>query len=128
MNIALESQGSGLGFAPWIGGGLGVCFGVALFLYNLIALIQVLREPGPERPSAVSMVAWALAFVSMFLGPCGLFTAGLAFIVARVENNRIFTEKSPVASSRPVEMATINSLLAIVFTVVFTGMLVVGLW
>lgn len=126
MTNALESQGSSLGFAPWAGGGLGVCFGIALFLYNVIALVQVLRAP--EKPSAISMVAWALAFVSVFIPTCGFFLAIVAFIMGRVENNRIFTEKSPVASSRPVEMATINSLLAMVFTVVFTAMAIAAFW
>lgn len=118
----------GMGFMPYIGGGLGLCFGTALMLYNLIALIQVLRDPSPERPSPLSMGAWAIAVLSLFLGPCGLFTAMVAFIIGRVESGRIMAEKSPVASGRPIEMATINSLLAIVFTLMITGMSIMALW
>jgi hypothetical protein len=128
MTPVTPAPETGLGFAPFVGGGLGLCFGCALILYNLVALIQVLREPGPEKPSALSMGAWAIAFVSLFLGPCGLFTAFVAFVIGRIESGRIMAEKSPVASSRPIEMATINSLLAMVFTLLTTIMVILTVW
>ena len=111
---------AGLSFLPFLGLGLGSCFGVALVLYNLIVLISVLREGGDERPSALSLVAWGLGFVAVFLGPCGLFLAMVAIGISRYEQGRIFTEQSSMRSTRPCEMATINGLLAIVSTVLFT--------
>lgn len=117
---ATTTAETGLGFVPFLGLGLGSCFGVALVLYNLLVLISVLREGGDERPSALSMVAWGLGFVAVFLGPCGLFLALVAIGISRFEQGRIFTEQSAMRSTRPCEMATINGLLAIVSTVLFT--------
>lgn len=117
----MEPSGvGGLGVLPWLGGGLGICFSFALVLYNLIALIGLIREGGDEKPSVISMIAWAVAFVSFLLGPCGFVTAFLAFVLSRIEQNRIYAEKSPLRSTRPCEMATINSLLAMVSTAIFT--------
>ncbi len=117
---ATTTTETGLSFVPFLGLGLGSCFGVALVLYNLVVLISVLREGGDERPSALSMVAWGLGFVAVFLGPCGLFLALVAIGLSRFEQGRIFSELAPMRSTRPCEMATINGLLAIVSTVLFT--------
>lgn len=123
---ATTTAETGLSFVPFLGLGLGSCFGVALVLYNLIVLISVLREGGDERPSGLSMVAWGLGFVAVFLGPCGLFLALVAIGISRFEQGRIFNEQSPMRSTRPCEMATINGLLAIVSTVLFTLVTVVA--
>jgi hypothetical protein len=120
MDGVATTAETGLGFVPFLGLGLGACFGVALVLYNLIVLISVLREASDEKPSAVSLIAWALGFVAVFLGPCGLLLAVIAIGLSRFEQGRIFSDQSTMRSTRPCEMATINGLLAIVSTVLFT--------
>lgn len=120
MEVATPPMDAGLGIVPFLGLGLGACFGVALLLYNLIVLVSVLREGGDEKPSTLSMVAWGVGLAAAFLGPCGVFLALIAWGLSRYEQGRIYSEQSTLRSTRPCEMATINALLAIVSTVLCT--------
>ena len=116
-------------FNPLLGIGAGFtgCFGFLLLAYNGLALFQQLREPGDETASGLAKGAWALSILSMFLGPCALFGAVLAIILASVERRRIYAEKSTLVSTRPCRMASLNGWVLMLLSLFLTVTTVLGL-
>lgn len=98
--------------AGWVviglAGGLGSCLWSVMILYNIGALIGVMRDKGDEASSALSKAAWAVGFFSLVLGPCAWLGALVAMIMANVERRRIFSDKSTFASATPCRHASVN--------------------
>ena len=93
----------------FIGLGGASCLGMLLTVYNLFVLIGVFRAKDEEAASGMAKAAWALSLAAWFLGPCGLFVAFIAWVIARLEGNKIWREESPISSATPVRMATVNA-------------------
>ena len=93
----------------FIGLGGASCLGMLLTVYNLFVLIGVFRAKEEEPASGLAKGAWALSLIAWFLGPCGLFVAFIAWVIARLEGNKIWREESPISSATPVRMATVNA-------------------
>ena len=102
----------------YIGGGIGWCVIMLLILLNLWNLISMMREKSDESASAMAKAAWAVGFASMFLGPCGWFTALVAIVLAKIETGRIYRGESSIRSATPARMASINGGMYIIVSFV----------
>lgn len=90
---------------------LGTGLVILLAVYNVIAGILFLRESIDGNASTMAKAAWALSALALGLWcvPCvGLGAAFLALILARIERQRIYDSRAPLASATPIRMARIN--------------------
>jgi hypothetical protein len=102
-----------------VGAGIGSCFAVILALYNAWIFIGFARETHKDRPSTAALAAWALSLLALFL-PCGgFFLAVITFFLARYEQGRIYNEESPISSTTPCDIASMNSMVVIVANLLF---------
>lgn len=69
----------------------------------------------------LSLAAWALGALCLFLGPCAWLGALTALLLSNIERRRIFQDKSTFASAAPCRHASVNAGLALLVTVVLTG-------
>ncbi len=97
----------------WAAVGIDCCCLSVLLLFNIYSLVSFMREDREERASSLSMAAWAIGFISPLLGPCAVIPALLAMVLAGFERKRIYQEKSPLASSTPARMGSINGNVAV---------------
>ena len=110
------SGGSGVLYGV-VGGSLG-CFGLALLVYNAVALFKYLREDTTEKASTMAIAAFALGVVSI-CGGC--FLAWLPCVLANIERKKIYREESSLRSTGLVRAASLTS--GVVCTVSILGML-----
>lgn len=105
----------------WFAGGLGSCLWLVQLMYNAVALFSYVRSKGDEHASGLAMGAWALGFVSFLLGPCAPVGGVVAMVVAAVERQRIFQDKSPFASAIPCRHASVNGTFTLLLWVTFVA-------
>lgn len=110
--------------ALYVSATLGSCLWFIMLAYNVGALFSFIRNKGDDKPSGLSMAAWAVGFLSFLLGPCAWFGAILAMVLANVERRRIFQDKSTFASATPCRHASVNSGFTLLMWVLITGGLV----
>ena len=106
----------------WLASGFGSCLWFVMLGYNAVALVGYLRYKGDDVASGLSKGAWALGFLSFLLGPCSWLGALAAIVLASVERNRIFQDKSTFASAIPCRHAQVNG----TFTLVIWGAFLLG--
>jgi hypothetical protein len=101
------------------------CFGMLLLAYNAWMAITHLRMEYEESASPMSLVAWVLSLVSLFLGPCGMLICFVTFIMARLESSKIYSGETPPASAIPCAVASFNSVMVILINLVLMTVLCV---
>ena len=106
----------------YAGTGVGACVIALMLLSNVFALVRYVgAERGEaEGASQASLGAWGLSVASFFCGPCGLFTALISLVLARVERNNAFAEDGNAWSLMAASMATTNSIAAIGINLLIT--------
>ncbi len=105
----------------WAAVGIDCCGLSAILLFNIYSLVSFMREDREEGASSLSLAAWAIGFISPLLGPCAIFPALLAMVLAGFERKRIYQEKSPLASSTPARMGSINGNVALLLWLVLVA-------
>lgn len=108
---------------------LGFGIVVLLGIYNVIAGILFLRESIDGNASVIAKSAWALSGLALttWCIPCvGTGAALVAMILARLERNRIYESKAPLASATPVRMARINGGWSLFLQMVGYGVVLIG--
>lgn len=120
-----DPSGAASGFvALYVSATLGSCLWFIMLMYNIGALFSFLRNKSDEKPSGLSMAAWAVGFLSFVLGPCAWLGALVAMILANVERRRIFQDKSTFASATPCRHASVNSAFTMLTWLLITAGLV----
>ncbi len=114
-------------FIPLIAGlGSTTCILSVLVLYNLVALVQRLRDKSDEQAGGLAKGAWGLSVVSLFLSlGCGWLTAIIALIMARIERGRAYRGESSMGSLPAVRIASLNSVFALILSAVLATALLI---
>ncbi len=90
------------------------CLFSVMFLYNLYAGAQFRREEHDEKPSGLSMASWGVGLLAYVVPCCPGALPVMAMLMAAVERRRIYQGRSPLASSTPARLGTINGVMALV--------------
>ncbi|MCB9676642.1 MAG: hypothetical protein H6737_16110 [Alphaproteobacteria bacterium] len=105
--------------------GVGQCITVLLGLYNLVAIVGVMRSEDEGSASGMAKGAWATGCLSAVLIPCAPLLSLVAIILSRIEIGRVYRDESPLASATPARMGSVNGGVALlVFFLVLTGAIV----
>ena len=107
-----------------IAGGVGQCVIFFLALYNLVALIGVMRSADDEGggASALSKGAWGIGCLAAVLFPCAPLFSLIAVVLSRVEIGRVYRDESTLASATPARMGSVNGGVAfLVWALVTAG-------
>lgn len=106
-------------------GGVGNCIILLLALYNLIALIGVMRSKDEGGASAIAKGAWGVGCLSAVIFPCAPLLSLVAIIMSRIEIGRVYRDESPLASATPARMGSVNGGVALlVWFLTLLGVLV----
>ena len=102
----------------WIALGIATCFGVYAIGYNLFCLLQYSRLRAMGAASPMSLAAWALGFVGIFLGPCAFFTSIAAIVMALNQRSKAKKMEVPPVSMFPAQVAIMNSVIAVLIAII----------
>ncbi len=107
---------SGSQFVVSVVGSLGSCFGLLVFLYNVLSFALFLREATEGTSSGLARAAWGFGLLALFLWwlPCGGAVLALVAIVAsRIERGRIFRDESALAGVTPIRLGNFNAIMVL---------------
>lgn len=96
-------------FILYLFSGVGQCVLFLLALYNLFALIGVMRAETEEGASGLAKGAWGMGCLSAILYPCAPLFSLIAVIMSRIEIGRVYRDESPLASATPARMGSVNA-------------------
>ncbi|MEZ4316639.1 MAG: hypothetical protein R3F61_04025 [Myxococcota bacterium] len=124
MEAEAAAQGTSF-FILYLFVGVGQCITLLLALYNLVAIVGVMRSDDDGSASALSKGAWGLGCLAAILTPCAPVLSLIAIIMSRIEIGRVYRDESPLASATPARMGSVNGGVALlVFMLVFLGAIV----
>lgn len=110
----------------YLGMGVGNCIIFLLALYNLVALIGVMRSSDEDgSASGLAKGAWGMGCLSAMFFPCAPLLSLLAVVMSRIEIGRVYRDESTLASATPARMGSVNGGIAFVVwaLVMFTSIL-----
>lgn len=111
-----EAAGSGMPsmFIFGLSASVGSCIFLLLVLYNLVALIGVMRSDDEVGASGLAKAAWGVGFLSVIFITCSPLLSLIAVVLSRVEIGRVYRDESPLASATPARMGSVNAGVAFV--------------
>lgn len=98
-------------FIMYLFSGVGQCVLFLLALYNLVALISVMRSEG-DGASGLAKGAWGMGCLAAIFYPCAPLLSLIAVVMSRVEIGRVYRDESPLASATPARMGSVNGGIA----------------
>ena len=100
------------------------CVFSVMFVYNLYGGAQFRREEHDEKASSLSMAAWGIGLLAYLPLCCPGLLAVVAIVMSWVERQRIYSDRSTLASSTPARMGTINGVMALLgYVLIMAGYL-----
>jgi len=121
MEAEAAAQGSSF-FILYLFVGIGQCITLLLALYNVVAVVGVMRSEDEGSASGMAKGAWGVGCLSMLFIPCAPVLSILAIVLSRIEIGRVYRDESPLASATPARMGSVNGGMALlVFVLMFTG-------
>jgi hypothetical protein len=119
-----EAADAGSYFILYLFGGVGNCVVMLLALYNVIALVGVMRSDDEGASSGLAKGAWGMGCLSVVFFPCAPILSIVAMILSRLEIGRVYRDESPLASATPARMGSVNGGVALlVFALWSVGVL-----
>ncbi len=115
-----EAADTGSFFILSLFGGVGSCVVMLLAVYNIIALVGVMRSDDEGAASAMAKGAWGVGCLSVILFPCAPLLSIVAMIVSRLEIGRVYRDESPLASATPARMGSVNGGVALLVFVLWS--------
>jgi hypothetical protein len=117
----MEADAGGTSFfILYLFSGVGNCVIFLLGLYNLIALIGVMRSEDEVGASGLAKGAWGVGCLAAVLFPCAPLLSLIAIVLSRVEISRVYRDESPLASATPARMGSVNGGVALVVWLLVT--------
>lgn len=112
-------------FILYLFAGVGNCVILMLALYNLVALIGVMRSGDEVGASGLAKGAWGIGCLSAVIFPCAPLLSLIAIVLSRVEIGRVYRDESPLSSATPARMGSVNGGIALlVWFLVVVGALI----
>lgn len=96
-------------FILYLFAGVGNCVLFLLAIYNLVALIGVMRADTEQGASGLAKGAWGMGCLSALIYPCAPLFSLVAVVMSRIEIGRVYRDESPLASATPARMGSVNA-------------------
>lgn len=96
-------------FILYLFSGVGNCVLLLLGLYNLVALVGVMRAENDEAASGLAKGAWGVGCLAAVFYPCAPLFSLIAVVMSRIEIGRVYREESTLASATPARMGSVNA-------------------
>ena len=93
---------------------------------NLMSAFRYLSTEKDEPASPNSLIAWGLSALSFFLGPCGILTILIGFVLSRMEKRKVMEGEASAWTMIPCSAAGSNTLWYFVFLVLVSVSVVAG--
>lgn len=107
-------------FILYLFAGVGNCVILLLSLYNLVALIGVMRSEDEVGASGLAKGAWGMGCLAAILIPCSPLISLIAVVMSRIEISRVYRDESPLASATPARMGSVNAGVAFLVWLLLT--------